>query len=193
MGRRCLRACCASAGCRLLAPAPLVELALDAGYADQAHMTAEVTRLAGIHLSDFSKTARPLPRSVRRMPIDRTAAENFIWSAARLVDRHRYALLFADGPAEPVVEALRGYRNPDGGFGHAPRARPALPGQPARADAVRARDPQRGRRGRQRAGPRRARAGSPRSPSRTAAFRRCCPDSRTTRTRPGIVSGPGRC
>jgi hypothetical protein len=52
------------------------------------------------------------------MPIDRTAAENFIWSSARLVDRHRYALLFADGPAAAVVEALRGYRNPDGGFGH---------------------------------------------------------------------------
>jgi AraC-like DNA-binding protein len=31
-----------------LAPAPLIELALDAGYADQAHMTAEVTRLAGV-------------------------------------------------------------------------------------------------------------------------------------------------
>ena len=28
-------------------------------------------------------------------------------------------MLFADGPAEPVVEALRGYRNRDGGFGHA--------------------------------------------------------------------------
>jgi hypothetical protein len=53
------------------------------------------------------------------MPIDRNAAENFIWSAARLVDRHHYALLFADGPAEPIVEALRGYRNQDGGFGHA--------------------------------------------------------------------------
>jgi hypothetical protein len=52
------------------------------------------------------------------MPINRTAAENFIWSAARLVDRHRYDLLFADGSAELVVEALRGYRNPDGGFGH---------------------------------------------------------------------------
>jgi hypothetical protein len=52
------------------------------------------------------------------MPIDRAAAENFIWTAARLLDRHRYALLFADGPAEPIVEALRGYRNPDGGFGH---------------------------------------------------------------------------
>jgi hypothetical protein len=53
------------------------------------------------------------------MPIDRSAAENFIWSAARLVDRHRYSMLFADEPAEPVVETLRGYRNPDGGFGHA--------------------------------------------------------------------------
>ena len=53
------------------------------------------------------------------MPTDRAAAEHFIWSAARLVDRHRYAMLFADGPAEAVVEALRGYRNSDGGFGHA--------------------------------------------------------------------------
>ncbi|MBV8219207.1 MAG: hypothetical protein JO325_12145 [Solirubrobacterales bacterium] len=53
------------------------------------------------------------------MPVDRAAAETFIWSAARLVDRHRYTMLFADGPAEPVVAALSGYRNPDGGFGHA--------------------------------------------------------------------------
>jgi hypothetical protein len=53
------------------------------------------------------------------MRIDHRAAESFIWSAARLVDRHRYSMLFADGSAEPVVEALRGYRNPDGGFGHA--------------------------------------------------------------------------
>ena len=53
------------------------------------------------------------------MPIDHRAAENFIWSAARLVDRHRYSMLFGDGAAGPVVEALRGYRNPDGGFGHA--------------------------------------------------------------------------
>jgi hypothetical protein len=53
------------------------------------------------------------------MPIDHSAAESFVWSAARLLDRHRYALLFAGGPAEPVIDALRGYRNPDGGFGHA--------------------------------------------------------------------------
>jgi hypothetical protein len=53
------------------------------------------------------------------MPIDRAAAETFIWSTARLLDRHRYAMLFKDGPAEPVIAALRGYQNPDGGFGHA--------------------------------------------------------------------------
>jgi hypothetical protein len=53
------------------------------------------------------------------MPIDFRAAETFIWSAARLVDRHRYSLLFLDGPAAPVLDALRGYRNEDGGFGHA--------------------------------------------------------------------------
>jgi len=44
-----------------LAPAPLVELALDAGYADQAHMTAEVTSLAGVSpvrfLKDWTRTA----------------------------------------------------------------------------------------------------------------------------------------
>jgi AraC-like DNA-binding protein len=38
-----------------LAPAPFVELALDAGYSDQAHMTAEVTRLAGVSPVRFLK------------------------------------------------------------------------------------------------------------------------------------------
>jgi AraC-like DNA-binding protein len=42
-----------------LAPAALVELALDAGYADQAHMTAEVTRLAGVSPVRFLKDRTP--------------------------------------------------------------------------------------------------------------------------------------
>jgi AraC-like DNA-binding protein len=42
-----------------LPPAPLAELALDAGYADQAHMTAEVTRLAGISPVRFLKDRTP--------------------------------------------------------------------------------------------------------------------------------------
>jgi hypothetical protein len=53
------------------------------------------------------------------MPVDRAAAETFIWSTARLLDRQRYAMLFEGGPAEPVIAALRAYQNPDGGFGHA--------------------------------------------------------------------------
>jgi hypothetical protein len=66
------------------------------------------------------------------MPVDRAAAETFIWSAARLVDRHRYTMLFADGAAEPVLAALSGYRNFDGGFGHALEPDLRCPGsQPA--------------------------------------------------------------
>jgi hypothetical protein len=66
------------------------------------------------------------------MPIDRRAAERFIWSAARLVDRHRYSMLFAGGTADAVIEALCGYRNPDGGFGHALEPDLRCPGsQPA--------------------------------------------------------------
>jgi AraC-like DNA-binding protein len=42
-----------------LPPGPLVELALDAGYADQAHMTADVTRLAGISPVQFLKDRAP--------------------------------------------------------------------------------------------------------------------------------------
>src|SRR5438309_11378481 len=36
-----------------------VDLALDAGYADQAHMTAEVTRLAGLSSVRFLKDRMP--------------------------------------------------------------------------------------------------------------------------------------
>lgn len=42
-----------------LAPGPLADLALSAGYADQAHMTAEVTRLAGRPPVRFFKDRSP--------------------------------------------------------------------------------------------------------------------------------------
>ena len=42
-----------------LPTAPLVDLALEAGYADQAHMTAEVTELAGISPVRFLKDRTP--------------------------------------------------------------------------------------------------------------------------------------
>jgi AraC-like DNA-binding protein len=44
---------------QVLPPAPLVELALDAGYSDQAHMTAEVTELAGVSPVRFLKDRTP--------------------------------------------------------------------------------------------------------------------------------------
>jgi hypothetical protein len=53
------------------------------------------------------------------MAIELSAAEAFIYSSARLLDRHRAAVLLHDAPVEPVLTALAAYRNPDGGYGHA--------------------------------------------------------------------------
>ena len=53
------------------------------------------------------------------MPIDLAAAEQFIYANARVLDRHRLAVLKGEEPAQAVLDALRAYRNPDGGFGHA--------------------------------------------------------------------------
>ncbi len=57
--------------------------------------------------------------SVSRMPVDVEAARQFVLGSARLLDRHRLAVLLDDGPAPPVLHALRAYQNADGGFGHA--------------------------------------------------------------------------
>jgi len=56
---------------------------------------------------------------VTGMPVDIDAAERFVLANARLLDRHRLAVLLHGAPVEPVLDALRAYRNPDGGFGHA--------------------------------------------------------------------------
>ncbi|TDC62629.1 hypothetical protein E1200_25090, partial [Actinomadura sp. GC306] len=48
-----------------------------------------------------------------------TRAADFMRRSARLIDRHRFALHFRGGPAGPVLQALRAYENPDGGYGHA--------------------------------------------------------------------------
>ncbi|WP_369371793.1 hypothetical protein AB1046_00320 [Promicromonospora sp. Populi] len=47
------------------------------------------------------------------------AAKRFIYDDARLLERHRLAALFDDAPAGRVLDALRPYRNDDGGWGHA--------------------------------------------------------------------------
>ena len=60
------------------------------------------------------------------------AARGFMASHARLLDRRRFELHFEGADAEPVLAALRAYRNPDGGYGHglepdlrAPESQPA--------------------------------------------------------------------
>jgi hypothetical protein len=56
---------------------------------------------------------------VTATPVDIDAAERFVLANARLLDRHRLAVLLHDAPIEPVLDGLRAYRNSDGGFGHA--------------------------------------------------------------------------
>jgi hypothetical protein len=49
---------------------------------------------------------------------DLSKATDFIWRIARLLERRRFAYLFLGGEKQAVVEALRPYQNPDGGFGN---------------------------------------------------------------------------
>ena len=53
------------------------------------------------------------------MIADIQAATTFIHANARLLDRHRLAHLLDGADPEPVLQTLRAYRNPDGGFGNA--------------------------------------------------------------------------
>jgi hypothetical protein len=60
------------------------------------------------------------------------AARSFMAAHARVLDRRRFELLFDGADAEPVLAALRAYRNGDGGYGHglepdlrAPESQPA--------------------------------------------------------------------
>lgn len=46
-------------------------------------------------------------------------ARSYIETHARLLDRLRFEALFAGGSRERVLDALRCYQNPGGGFGHA--------------------------------------------------------------------------
>lgn len=51
--------------------------------------------------------------------IDLGAAQRFLYDDARLLERHRLAALFEGAPGARVLDALRPYRNDDGGWGHA--------------------------------------------------------------------------
>jgi hypothetical protein len=68
------------------------------------------------------------------MTTDIEAARQFLHANGRLIDRHRLATILDGAPAEPLLTALRAYRNPDGGFGHALEPDVRCPGsQPAAA------------------------------------------------------------
>jgi hypothetical protein len=47
-----------------------------------------------------------------------SAGRSFLEREGRLVERRLAACLFDGGPVDAVVDTLRAYRNPDGGFGH---------------------------------------------------------------------------
>jgi hypothetical protein len=46
------------------------------------------------------------------------SADRFLLAEARLLERRLFATVFLGAPADGVVDALRGYQNADGGFGH---------------------------------------------------------------------------
>jgi hypothetical protein len=45
-------------------------------------------------------------------------ARGFLYAEGRLLERRLFGVLFEGAGADGVVDAVRGYRNPDGGFGH---------------------------------------------------------------------------
>lgn len=51
------------------------------------------------------------------MTVDLAAAADFLATAGRVLDRRRFELLIAGGAPEPVLAAVDGYRNADGGYG----------------------------------------------------------------------------
>lgn len=52
------------------------------------------------------------------MTIDLDAARVFVYTNGRLLDRRLVATVLDGAPGGGVIDALRGYRNDDGGFGH---------------------------------------------------------------------------
>ena len=52
------------------------------------------------------------------MAVSPSAARDFVYANARLVDARLYAALFEGASPDDVLRALEAYRNDDGGFGH---------------------------------------------------------------------------
>ena len=46
-------------------------------------------------------------------------AEEYIWANARVLEQRRFELLFKGGDPQPVIERVKPYKTPDGGYGYA--------------------------------------------------------------------------
>ena len=66
-----------------------------------------------------SRSSRAADRSLSGMDDAFAAGDRFLLNQARLLERRLFATCFLGQPAARVVDALRGYQNDDGGFGHA--------------------------------------------------------------------------
>ncbi len=69
-------------------------------------------------VSDLFKTGRAGARTVSGMDDVFGSAHRFVQSQGRLLEQRLFAACFLDGPKDGVIDALRGYQNSDGGFGH---------------------------------------------------------------------------
>ena len=65
-----------------------------------------------------------------------SAAIQYVYANARLLDRRRLEVLMGTARADVVVDALRPYQNPDGGFGHALEPDMRAPGSETAATLV---------------------------------------------------------
>jgi hypothetical protein len=70
-------------------------------------------------MADLFKTGPERTRSLGVMDNAFGAGHRFLISQARLLERRLFATIFLGQPGAHVVDALRGYQNDDGGFGHA--------------------------------------------------------------------------
>jgi hypothetical protein len=69
-------------------------------------------------MADLFKTSFVVARSVEAMDNVFAAGDRFLMSEARLLERRLFATVFLGQSGGQVIDALRGYQNDDGGFGH---------------------------------------------------------------------------
>src|SRR4051794_29441479 len=89
---------------------------------DAGHLETGVAQTRVLHVPTLVRGAAECHREQsqprgRLRAVNLDAAVSFVTGSARLLDRRRLDLLLGTGTPEPVLAALDGYANPDGGFG----------------------------------------------------------------------------